>query len=71
VPDCDHGAVTPAACHLCRGEQPTATTTTITISRAFKARHDDRCTGCGFDIRSGEQVRYVDDRLRHVGCTDG
>lgn len=40
-------------------------------SRPFAARHDSTCASCGFDIRTGQVVRFRRDRLVHAdarGC---
>jgi hypothetical protein len=37
-------------------------------SPPFLARYDGTCPGCGFDIAVGQQVRFVDDLVAHVGC---
>jgi hypothetical protein len=41
------------------------------VGRPFVARYDGTCSGCGFDVRPGERVRYLDGFLAHVdgGCS--
>lgn len=37
-------------------------------SRVFEAQFPGACAGCPNGIDTGEDVRYVDDQLVHVGC---
>ena len=41
-------------------------------SRLFPARYEGTCAGCGFDVRLGEQVRFLGGgQLVHEGCEHG
>lgn len=67
---CDFSGVAPAGCAHCRNvPDATALLPAGGNSATFRARHDGQCSGCGFDIRVGEHVRYIDDRLTHTRCT--
>lgn len=56
------------ACVTCRQEDVIDRHIDGTASHPFTARYDGTCLGCGFDIRPGERVRYVEGRyLAHVG----
>ncbi len=72
MPDiCDFSGVRPDGCAHCRNvPDATATLPAGGNSATFRARHDGTCRGCTFDIRPGQNVRYVNDRLVHVGCAD-
>lgn len=69
---CPHD-VHPRACSTCRQDDAIDRHIAGTASRPFTARFDGVCRGCGFDIRAGEQVRYVDGDLAHAqpggGCS--
>lgn len=70
MPDlCSFSELPIDACAHCRAAEPAAPVPLD--SRPFVARHDGVCAGCDFDIRTGTPVRFVRDRLHHLGCTHG
>jgi hypothetical protein len=39
-------------------------------SSMFVACYEGRCGICDFDVREGDEVRYVEGQLCHVRCAD-
>lgn len=63
---CPH-ELDPRACLSCREPAPQRRHPEP-VSRSFAARYDGECSGCGFDVRAGQQVRYTGDQLTHATC---
>jgi hypothetical protein len=60
-----------ARCTIC---DPTIAPDSPAHSHPFAARFDSTCSGCGFDVKVGDRVRFVADRLVHADhrrCADG
>lgn len=39
-------------------------------SKPFNAQYEGECAGCGDTIETGDEIRYVEDKLVHVGCEE-
>lgn len=39
-------------------------------SKPFNAQYEGECAGCGDTIETGDEVRFADDELVHVGCEE-
>ena len=63
---CPHD-LDPRACAACAGPSPSRDRRPT--SGTFTARYDGTCSGCGFDVRPGDWVRYDADAVVHERCS--